>query len=196
MTLKSRTLYLYLSMSLCISAFFGFLYLDDAARKRKNSKPSPGIVEDISAEIYGAEFLQYNEKGELAASITSIKATHFTRENRIDFFNPHISILSNEDEFVTHVQAGSASLDVDEKILTLYNEVVMKQLNPQGKLLATLKTTALRYQETENFISTDQAVTISRDNAEIHATGLEAWLNQKKMTLLSQVKGHYVPNQN
>lgn len=191
--MKTRTRILYLALSIGVTVSVA-LWITEEPQVTLYSGSERDVNEDIRAEIYGAEFLQYNEQGELAADITSLKATHYTLDNRISFAQPVLTLAPTDNDTLTRVTAGAAELRVDDKLLTLHDDVLMEQLSPQGVVLTTLHTQSLKYDQAQHFISTDQLVTITRDNAEIQATGLEAWLNLKKMTLLSKVTGRYVPN--
>jgi lipopolysaccharide export system protein LptC len=191
--MKPRTRILYIALSIGVTVSVA-LWITEEPQVALYSSATRGVNEDIRAEIYGAEFLQYNEQGELAADITSLKATHYTLDNRISFAQPVLTLAPADTETLTRVTAGAAELKVDDKLLTLHDDVLMEQLSPQGVVLTTLHTQTLKYDQEQHFISTDQLVTITRDNAEIQATGLEAWLDLKKMTLLSKVTGRYVPN--
>lgn len=191
--MKPKTRILYMALSIGVTVSVG-LWITEEPQVGLYSGSAHSVNEDIRAEIYGAEFLQYNEQGELAADITSLKATHYTLDNRIRFAQPVLTLTPADTDTLTRVTAGAAELRVDDKLLTLHDDVLMEQLSPQGDVLTTLHTQSLRYAQEQHFISTDQLVTITRDNAEIQATGLEAWLDLKKMTLLSKVTGRYVPN--
>ena len=60
--------------------------------------------------------------------------------------------------------------------------------------LGTLKSDEFELNNQTHFISTDQAVTITKGKSSIRAVGLNAWIDEKKIELLSEVQGHYVFN--
>ncbi len=148
---------------------------------------------NVSSVITAADFRQYHPSGKLAAHIQSQRATHYTDSNSIEFERPFIKLYPAQASGWTDLESQSGLWWLDQQILTLTGNIVLTQQDDQSEPVTVMKTERLSYRQIENFISTDQAVTITRGQAQIRAVGLNADLEKKRMTLLSDVRGRYEP---
>ena len=81
------------------------------------------------------------------------------------------------------------------EINQLQNEVLLlgkvQLLQPTGDQPLQLTTSALRIQPDLGYASTDQPVTLTQAGNRIHAVGMKIEQKSQRLTLLSQVRGHY-----
>ena len=95
-----------------------------------------------------------------------------------------------ENHLLSNQENHSVQKQPDKKI-TLDGNVRIQQLNGRTKALS-IQTKHLDISITDNSASTDSKVTVSDENGEISAIGMNINFDQHQLRLLSQVKGHYV----
>ncbi len=120
-----------------------------------------------------------------------------------------------------HIPAGNVSL-LTEPVFTLYNNKEQpwyitakkgKTFSGADKLLLwnnvrihhppgksnremTMLTETITFDNKKQFAETDAVVTMLSENNHVIGKGMEIAFNEKTLTLLSQVRGYYVPTQN
>lgn len=163
----------------------------------KNKKEKP------SAFIRNGEFKIYDKNGN-ATNLSSKKARYFSNPKRILIDAPSMSFDTDDKQTIT-LNAKEGIFHPEEEKLFLKGEVVIQRFAPinnaqiPSNKTEQLETWTLKSDEFElnnktHFISTDQAVTIIKGKSSIHAVGLNAWIDEKKIELVSEVQGHYVFN--
>jgi len=166
-------------------------------KTKKNQEEKP------SAFISNGEFKIYDKEGN-ATNFSSKKARYFSNPKRILIDYPSISFDTNDNQTIT-LNAKEGIFHPEEEKLSLKGEVIIQRLPPietahsSNSKTEELETWTLKSDEFElnnqtHFISTDQAVTMTKGKSSIRAIGLNAWIDEKKIELLSEVQGHYVFN--
>jgi len=169
--------------------------------------------EKPSAFISNGEFKIYDKNGR-ATNLSSKKAYYYSTPKRILIDSPSITFITNDDQTVT-LNAKKGIFHPEEEKLFLKGEVVIQRLpsttTDNSKLLLnnnahisnkkteqseiwTLESDEFELNNQTHFISTDQAVTMTKGKNSIRAIGLYAWIDEKKIELLSEVRGRYVFN--
>jgi len=146
--------------------------------------------EQPTAYINGATFLIYNQEGAISTQLNSRQALYFSDSERIAIQSPDV-ILKTPDGQKINITADEGVFFPTNENLQLKGSVKIEQSSAEIDTWQ-LNTEALELNSLARFISTDQAVTIRRGKNLIQATGLKAWLDEKKIDLLSDVRGHYV----
>jgi LPS export ABC transporter protein LptC len=182
-----------LLLALALVVLLYYADRDDAPSNIEGDEPALSPAGDIDAIITEAEYLQYHPNGRLAARILSQRAIHYTDSEHVIFTSPKMTLYPEETPGQTQVTADSGTWYPERHLLNLSGQIVMRQQHQPDEPETILRTEHLEYRQTENFISTDQVVTITRGQAQLQAIGLEADLTQKRMTLLSDVRGRYEP---
>ena len=180
-----------------------------------DDKPSRPIVkqdEKPSAFISNGEFTIYDKNGR-ATNLVSKKARYYTNPKRIIIDSPSISFKTDTNQTIT-LNAQKGTFHPDEETLFLKGEVIIEQIPTASQETLTisplqsnqtihhtaepetwtLKSDEFKLNNQSHFISTDQAVTMTKGKSSIRAIGLNAWIDEKKIELLSEVQGHYVFN--
>jgi len=173
----------------------------------KNQKEKP------SAFISNGEFKIYDKNGR-ATNLSSKNSRYYSNPKRIVIDAPSITFNTSDDQTVT-LNAKEGIFHPEEEKLFLKGEVIIQRIPPtlsdtnkmppmssihtSNKNTEQFETWTLESEEFElnnqtHFISTDQAVTITKGNSSIQAIGLNAWIDEKKIELLSEVQGRYVFN--
>gem|GEM_PF-2768236 len=166
--------------------------------------------EKPSAFISNGEFKIYDKDGN-ATNLSSKKARYFSNPKRILIDFPSISFDTNDNQTIT-LNAKEGIFHPEEEKLFLKGDVIIQRLppstnedSPTGSSQTlnnsteqfetwTLESDEFELNNQTHFISTDQAVTMTKGKSSIQAVGLNAWIDERKIELLSEVQGRYVFN--
>ncbi len=159
---------------------------DDSATKPVSDDTSG---ERPASYVINGDIKSFGEDGQLAFSLQSKAAYYFLSDERIEINSPQLSINPNQSGHVT-VNASQGLYLPKQAMLDLTGQVTLVREDKQADL--KISTESLRIDQHADFISTDQAVTIEQADNQLRAIGLQAWLKQKRIELLSNVRGHYV----
>ncbi|MFT5716706.1 MAG: lipopolysaccharide export system protein LptC [Oleiphilaceae bacterium] len=170
-------------------------------------------IEKPSAFISNGEFKIYDKNGHVT-NLSSKKARYYLNPKRIVIESPSLAFNTSDNDSIT-LNAKNGIFYPEEEKLFLKGDVVIQRTPPPASdssklqtvinILAPNKSTepfetwTIKSEEFElnnqtHFISTDQAVTMTKGKSSIQAVGLNAWIDEKKIELLSEVRGHYVFN--
>jgi len=145
---------------------------------------------------------EFSPKEQNKQTIIQAENIHYKDEIKMsEFSQPNVTIIENNS--VTTL-SGVKGHSVDDQLITLNDNVIIRQsniksVNPQEQSNqttnqpTTLKTESLSYNSETNQLFTDAKVSISQYNSETTGTGLRADLTKSEYELLSDVKGHYRP---
>lgn len=153
-----------------------------------SNKQSPDKPE---AFIEGAKFTLYDGKG-FPVDLLSKKALFYAQSDRIDIEGISGSLL-NEDGAVVELSSNHGQIAPDSNLITLSGSVLIEQTVPKNKAWS-IQGEEFVIDKQQGFISSSQAVTIKQNQSVIQATGLKAWLSEKRIELLSNVRGQYAFN--
>jgi len=151
--------------------------------------------EKPSAFIKGGQFKIYDKSGQ-ATLLSSEEALYFTDPKRVLIQSPAISFDTDNGQTIT-LNANEGIFHPDKEQLSLKGNVVIQQLttnSQQNNEIWVLQSEEFELNNKTHFISTDQAVTMTQGSSLIRAVGLKAWIDEKRIELLSDVRGRYVFN--
>lgn len=185
MDISKTTILLFAALSTAVAIFI-FSSEDSEQLTRDNA------AEDkvkASAYINNGRFYIYDKNG-FSTKLSSTEATFFPDEDLVEIQSPSIKLAnSNGNEF--HLTAISGQLSPNTEKIILKGDVSVTQTKPIENTWS-LKGQAFTLDNKTRFISSDQAVTITKDQHTLHAIGLNAWIDEKRIELLSKVRGQYV----
>ncbi len=144
------------------------------------------FIGDFTATMYDAEGLA-NYK------IKAKYLQHFPDDDTIEITDLKINYHDNNNQtWLTTANKGVGYKNIE--VLHLSGAVQIENLseNPDKKLVLT--TDKLRIDFRTRQASTDTGVKILGKNSTINAIGMNIDLNNGKLNLKSQARGHYVPN--
>ncbi|CEG56339.1 LPS export ABC transporter periplasmic protein LptC [Legionella fallonii] len=135
---------------------------------------------------------QFNSEGLLTNLLTTPLMQHIPKGNLHLFQTPHI-IISQEDQPAWEIRSKEAkSYDGGQKII--FSKHVVVHQNPGNKAQeSTLKTEEVTYFPKEKKATTDLFVTFEQPGNVIESTGMNAYLEEKRVELLHQARGSYAP---
>lgn len=132
---------------------------------------------------------QFNDQGQTAVVLSMDKALYYEESDAVEMLSPRMQI-SNDQGLKVRVQAARGNYHPNAQTLDLSDQVrVIQTANGNPDTLISTETLAI--DNRSRFISTDSAVTITRGAQRLQAVGLRASLDEKRVELLSQVKGRY-----
>ncbi len=163
------------------------VFSDDEIVPKQLTQNNP-TSDKAEAFIEGAQFTLYDNKG-FPIDLISDKALFYAHSERIDIEGISGS-LSNEIGEVIQLSSKHGQIAADSNTITLSGSVLIEQTLPENKAWS-IQGEEFVIDKQQGFISSNQAVTITRNQSVIQATGLKGWLNEKRIELLSNVRGQY-----
>lgn len=143
------------------------------------------------AFVTNGRYRTFREDGQLSSLLTSQRAVHYPHDNSGHLQIPRIQLFPRDGQ-PWHVQSEEGLLEFDSDIAVLRNNVRLESVNDTQQA-STLETEELMLNNRTRFITTDQPVKISSRQGEVTAIGMDAYVDEKRIILKSQVKGFYAP---
>lgn len=169
----------------------GLLLFSEEKIKDTQKSASEAGTDRPAAFVEGARFTLYDDKG-FSTNLQSKSALFYAQSDQIDI--EHIeATLSNEQGEIIQLSANNGEIQPDSDTLMLSGNVIIEQIVPSDKTWS-IESDQISIDRKQAFISSNQAVTIRKDQSVIQATGLNGWLNEKRIELLSNVRGQYAFN--
>ena len=140
--------------------------------------------------IINGIYTLFNENGRISSVIKSEKAKHYPDKNIAILTEPNL-LIYREDNTPWRVTAISGEYNLDQEKIELEKNVVIIR----DEHLATpwkLTTESLTIINKSRLVTTKQAVTISDGISIMKGIGMNAWLDDKRIELTSNVRGNYV----
>lgn len=136
----------------------------------------------------------FDETGDLSYTFKSKKLSHYRpTDNAEDSYTsvdePDIIVFSDASPW--HMRADTARVSADQ-IITLSQNVKLEQHSPEAGI-TKMATSELVLDVENKRAYTSKTVTIDSPLGEISAVGMEADMSQRRVKLLSQVKGRHKP---
>lgn len=155
--------------------------------------PAASIDAEDEADFFitKGQYTVFNEEGELSSIMKSDEAKHYPVRNNALLINPNL-LVYREDNPPWRLTADKGEYSMGDENLTLTQNVVITR-NEASENPWTLKTESLTLLNKTRFITTQQPVTISDNFSTLDGTGMNAWVDDKKIELTSNVRGNYAP---
>ena len=141
---------------------------------------------DLVPEFTATQLKQevYDSKGNLTQEVSAVKMEHYSELALTHFEKPEFIIYQNNKPF-WRLSADIGNME--EHILTLDNNVYMQQMN-DNQLVRSITTKYLEINLDTNQVKTDTPIEIIGNKIHIIGQGMQANLNQGKVTLNHHVK--------
>ena len=141
-----------------------------------------------SAYLTNSTFNIFNAEGKLSKLHTS-KAFFFKDQDAIQIEQPEF-LTSNQDASIL-LTAKSGFYHPSNESLSLEGSVIAKQIE-QENTVWQLTTEQLNIDNNTGTLFTNETVNVKSGSHNLEATGINASLNDRKIKLLSNVRGKYV----
>jgi len=147
---------------------------------------------------------QYDEQGNLNYSLFSKSVNYYDKaladRPEAVFEQPRLIVYERSEKAekgsttksTLTVSADTAEANEKQDWLTLIGNVVLEQQNLKGGI-TRLRTERLQIQPNRRYAETSKPVMIKDKAGTTSATGLKFFFDDKRIKLLSNVKGQYVP---
>lgn len=184
---------LILIVSLCL--YWAMNIAQDTQKNQTSDAITDNQAIKPSAFLLDSTFFLYNSRGQ-ASEIHAKKAYFFSNSEFIKIDQPSFSsatsfssTTNSETRYTLNAIAGDYH-PTNESLLLSGN--VKAQQITREKLIWTIETEELLLNYKSGLMATDKKVTISQGKHSLTAEGIEASMNDKKLNLLSKVRGKYV----
>jgi lipopolysaccharide export system protein LptC len=174
-------------LSLCASLLV-LLYWGFSEPEKIYRSQAPALLSEVDAYMLDAEILEFNAEGRLQQQLVAERIEHLPDTDQTLLTIPSMKILRPGNPAV-HIQAMRGTVDSRRNLITLQQEVVVKQ---NGSSHYRLETSTLSLWPEKEYAETQSPVVISNASGIIKATGLKAYLADGRIKLLSNVRGTYV----
>lgn len=180
---------LWLLLTLMILAGSGW-YLNHS--KKIATLDNDALSTTIDTTVTQLTVRQFNSEGMLINLLTTPLMEHIPKDDIHLLKTPHI-VIKQDDQPAWEINSIKAkSFDGGTRI-TFIEQVVVHQ-NPGDKTQeSTLKTEEVTYFPKEKRATTNLFVTFEQPGNIIQSTGMNAYLDEKRVELLHKARGSYVP---
>jgi lipopolysaccharide export system protein LptC len=163
--------------------------------KNQITSPQPAPAAVLEGYMVEAHYTQYDNQGQIHMVMHTPKMTHYEQESTSYFEKPEILTYTQKRiPWTINAEKGVAIHDSEQVNLT--GNVVIHQAPQPGYPETTITTTEMTIFPHRSYAETHQPVLIIRPDSRIEAVGMQADFKTGLFTLLTSVKGSYVPHQN
>ena len=171
---------------LAILSFFGWYQFKS---NPKTSEPAAAV----DAFAIGVEGVQFNILGQKRAEVQTPKLLHFTREDSSLLTRPYVVLYSENNKAPWIISSQTGKTYNGTRRIDLIEDVVIHQPAGSQNTDTVITTSLLHVFPKDQLANTDQSVTLVQSGIKITSKGMNAYLDQKRVTLLSQARGLYDP---
>ncbi len=160
---------------------------------------SPTVVNKLDARtlsttadmvIYNLTVHQFDTNGRLVHYLMTPLMRHVPENNTHWLKSPHI-VVTQLDQPAWDIRAQQATALYGGQQITFNRNVIAHQPSDEHTQESTFKTEAITYFPKDKLATTLLAVTYERPGNLVQATGMKAYLAEKRVQLLSQARGTY-----
>ncbi len=165
------------------------IMLQNQADEESNDyrQPTLGLAYFLkSAEVRGT-----GNDGKVLYRLKADRAEQHSDNNYINLENIELSYEPSA-EVPWDMFADTGYIPPDGKLIELRGNVRILSQEPD-KPQTSIRTSQIDLLTDEKIATTDKKVVIEREGQKVNGTGMEAYLDQSKVKLLSNVNGTYVP---
>lgn len=135
---------------------------------------------------------QFNETGVLINKLTTPLMEHIPKDDIHLLTTPQI-LISQDDKPAWEIHSLKATSFNGGQRITFTQKVIVHQNPGDSAQESTLKTEEVTYYPKEKKATTDLFVTFEQPGNTIQSTGMNAYLDEKRVELLHQARGKYEP---
>ena len=184
----NRTLFLVLLMLFAAAALW--YWREDSPLLAPTTEPEDTNSPD--AFVVAGRYRTFDADGQLTSVLTSSRAVHYPRDNSGHLDTPRVDLIQ-QDGRPWQINAQKGVLALDSDLVQLRNDVRIQTVATDDQPALTLTTETLTLDNRTGFITTDQPVNIESPQGQTTAVGLDAYVDEKRMVLKSQVRSTYDP---
>lgn len=179
----------WLFFSLIILACSGWYYSHSSAFTRLDRET---LANSVAITVSDLKVRQFDAEGKLINLLTSPTMQHIQNGNVYLFAKPHI-LVHQDEQPPWDIRSHHAKSFEGGKRITFTGNVIVHQKQGSKTQASTMKTEEVTYFPKEKKASTDLLVTYEQPGNIIQSQGMNAYLDEKRVELLHQARGSYVP---
>jgi lipopolysaccharide export system protein LptC len=153
---------------------------------------SETLANSVETTVSHLKVRQFDAQGTLVNLLTTPVMQHVQNGDVYLFQRPHI-LVSQEEQPPWDIRSNNAKSFEGGKRITFSGNVIVQQKQGNKTQQSTLKTEEVTYFPKEKKASTDLLVTYEQPGNIIQSKGMNAYLDEKRVELLHQARGSYVP---
>ena len=160
-----------------------------------NIRPASFTPQAVQAPLQPDFFMdnprirQLNEQGQPVYDLASERAAHQIDRDMTELDEPRLQYYREGDQQPWDMRARYGEVSADGQLVELSEDVVVEQ-QLDGQAARRLSTAALTVYPKRNYAETDRNVTIEAGGVTT-ATGMQAYFNDGRIELLSNVRGEH-----
>jgi lipopolysaccharide export system protein LptC len=142
--------------------------------------------------VHNLKVRQFGTDGHLINLLHTPLLHHIPLNNTHKLQSPHI-VIKEPNQAPVEIHANEALALYGGQQITLNQEVVIHQKKTDKSVESTLKTESMTYFPKTKFATTEKKTTVERPGSVISSMGMNAYLAEKRITLLNKARGTYEP---
>ena len=150
------------------------------------------LSSQVDSSVLNLRVKQFNKEGVLVNSLTTPLMKHIPKGDVNILQQPHIMVVQN-DQPAWEIHAQKAKAFEGGKRIVFTKQVVVYQNAGDNNQESTLKTEEITYYPKEKKALSSLLVTFEQPGNVIQSRGMTAYLEEKRIELLHQARGTYVP---
>lgn len=181
----------WLFIALISLACSGWYFASSPAIAKKLDEQTLSTTADVI--INNLTVHQFDAHGQIANYLKTPLMHHIPSNNTHWLKAPHVIVTQkNQPSWEIHAEQATSLYGGQE--ITFKKNVIVHQDKDEHTQESTLKTEAITYYPKDKFATTLLDVTYEGPGHVVQATGMKAYLAEKRVRLLSQARGTYEPN--
>lgn len=175
-----------------IILFILAFYTATLVQHQQQRNRQPTLIDNTKIDAFAIDITaaHFDKSGNLHSQLASPKIVHIPLHDSAVLEKPHITIYRDH-ERPYHITAESGVSQHGSREFELRKNVFVKQQASEKNLGINLKTQALTVYPKKDYAETKLPVTIFNSRHKMSGVGMEAYLQEKRIKLLSKVKGTY-----
>lgn len=157
--------------------------------------PQTGV--DRQSHDYSMKFFTLtgmNQLGRPHYQLTADSMIHYPEDDHSDLEKPYL-IFFRENEPPWHIDSEKGKVYKQGELIELLGEVIIKRASSPTTRPITITTYNLTIYPDREYAETDESVHMLSNATDLKSIGMQAFLKEGNIKLLSEVKGIHVPAQ-
>ncbi len=181
--------YYFINALLLLLAIVSFLGWYNYTGNPGNAKTTAKI-DAFAIDIDG---MQFDVLGQKQGELKSPKLLHFANDDSSLLTTPRLTLYSKDNKAPWSITSQTGKTFNGTEKVDLIDNVVIHQPTSAQNQDTTISTSLLHIFPKQQLANTDKSVTLVQSGVKITSIGMNAYLDQKHVTLLSQARGFYDP---
>ena len=186
MSANLRLVLFFVPFALLVAAL-GYWNIDSSTPDNQHSNAQAKKTIDFFAQ--GTQTLQFTDEGTVQYELSSPHLEHTQDDDITVLLQPDL-LLFRGTEFPWHISSERSEVSPEGKEVELLKNVRIERIDEQGRP-TILTTEQLTYVPETEYAHTKLAVKIEAANGVTTGVGMQTYLNESKMRLLSKVRGRH-----